>query len=100
MFGPLAGRLSDLLPPADRGLLWAAGSVAIVATLYLAGSAIWLDRAMFVLGGWLAIVNVAGIAAGPGWHSLIICLGGGIGMFVSGLAEYARPRRLLRGRTA
>jgi hypothetical protein len=100
MFAPLAARLSDRLPEAESGLLWAAGSVGIVATLYLAGSAIWLDRNMFVLGLWLAVMNVAGVIAGPGWHSLVICIGGGLGMIVAGLAEYLRVRPLLSGRPA
>jgi hypothetical protein len=100
MFAPLAAKISDLLPAADSGLLWAAGSVGVVATMYLAGSAVWLDRSMFVLGVWLAVVNVAGILAGPGWHSLVICLGGGLGLVAVGLAEYIRPRHALGGRRA
>jgi hypothetical protein len=80
--------------------LWAAGSVGIVATLYLAGSAIWLDRNMFVLGLWLAVTNVVGVIAGPGWHSLVVCLAGGLGMIVAGFAEYLRVRPLLQGRPA
>ena len=93
MFAALATRIGGLLPEADRGLLWAAGSVAIVATLYLAGAAIWLDRSMFVLGLWLAVANVAGILAGPGWHSLVICLGGGGGLLVAGLVAHLRMGR-------
>src|SRR5262245_45689009 len=65
MFIALALKVGDQLPHAERGLLWASGSVTVVATLYLAGSAIWLDRSMFVLGVWLALLNIGGTLAGP-----------------------------------
>jgi len=98
MFDVLAARLSDHLSDPEASLLWAAGSVAIVATLYVAGSAIWLDRNMFILGLWIAVTNVAGVLAGPGWHSLIVCIGGGLGGIAAGVAEYVRLRPILRGR--
>jgi len=93
MLVALAVKVGNYLPEDQRGLLWAGGSVAVVAILYLAGAAIWLDASMFVLGLWLSVVNIGGIIAGPGWHSLVICLGGGGGLIVAGLAEQLRQGR-------
>jgi hypothetical protein len=84
---------SDLLPPAEVGLLWAAASVGVVAVLYLAGGAAWHSRDMFVLGLWLMLSNIAGVLAGPGWHSLIVSLAGGGGMLAAGLFEWWSYRR-------
>ncbi len=86
-------RVSDFLPPDWSGLLWAALSVGLVATLYLAGGAIWLDINLFVLGFWLAVVDIIGVAIGPGWHSLVICLGGGGGLVVVGYLVRRREER-------
>jgi hypothetical protein len=61
--------------------------MSLVAALHLAGAAVWCDRTMFAYGSWLALINIAGVVAGPGWHSLVIALGGGAGGFVTGLAS-------------
>lgn len=84
---------SRLLPPPEVGLLWAAASVGLVGILYLAGSAIWQSHDLFFLGLWLTISNIAGVLAGPGWHSLIISVAGGGGLLVAGLVEWLRWRR-------
>lgn len=89
----IAGRLSGMLPPAEVGLVWAALSVTVVGVLYLAGAAIWQSRDMFVLGGWITLVNIGGVLAGPGWHSLAISLAGGGGLLIGGLIAWARWRR-------
>ena len=46
----------------------------------MAGGAIWKSRDLFILGGWIAVINVVGVLAGPGWHSLVISLAGGGGL--------------------
>jgi hypothetical protein len=83
-FYALAARLSPYLPYEYNGLLWAAGSVGIVGVLYLAGGAVWNTRDLFVLGLWVTLVNIAGVIAGPGWHSLVIAIGAGGGLLVAG----------------
>ena len=91
--GVTGGYLSDYLPPAQVGLFWSASSIGIVAVLYIAGAAIYPDRTMFALGCWLAIVNIAGVVAGPGWHALIISLAGGGGGLVLGFVAWLRLAR-------
>jgi hypothetical protein len=88
------GRISDLLPDDQVGLLWAGVSVTLVSTLYVAGSAIWDDSHMFILGCWLGAINVVGVITGPGWHSLIIAVAGGGGTIVAGLVSWSRLDRL------
>ncbi|WP_327008990.1 transporter [Dactylosporangium sp. NBC_01737] len=91
--GSTLGRFAPLLPDQERGLLWASVSVGTVAVMYMAGSAIWLSRDMFVLGAWLTVINIAGVALGPGWHSLLVSLGGGGGLCLLGVLLWLRGRR-------
>jgi hypothetical protein len=88
----LFSQFGDLLPDAQLGLLWAAGMVALTGALHMAGGAIWNDRQLFLLGAWTSVVNVAGILAGPGWHSLIVGVAGGGGMLLAGLIGWLRLR--------
>lgn len=80
------------LPGPERGLLWASVSVGLVGAMYMTGAAVWLSRDMFVLGAWLTIINIAGVAAGPGWHSLFISVGGGGGLCLLGVVLILRER--------
>ncbi|GAA5179436.1 hypothetical protein GCM10023322_09390 [Rugosimonospora acidiphila] len=84
---------SDLLPASEVGLLWAATSVGLVGVLYLAGSAAWQSRDLMALGIWLSISNIAGVLAGPGWHSLVISVAGGGGLLVAGFVVWLHWRR-------
>lgn len=87
---PILGRFADHLPEDQRGLLFGSVSVALAGVFYLTGAAIWLDWGMFVLGGWLMVVNLAGVLAGPGWHSLVIAVAGGGALIGAGLLSWAR----------
>jgi hypothetical protein len=82
------------LPAEQQGLVWAASSVALTGALHMAGGAVWLDRNLFTLGVWITIVNIVGVIAGPGWHSLVVSLAAGGGMLVTGavLERQARAR--------
>ncbi|MEU4577382.1 hypothetical protein ACBI99_22935 [Nonomuraea sp. ATR24] len=75
----IAMRVSPLLPPELSGLLWAGGMLTVVAILYMAGGALWLQWPMFFLGVWIAAVNGVGVLVGAGWHALLtaVLLGGG-----------------------
>ncbi|TMR91756.1 hypothetical protein [Nonomuraea basaltis] len=75
----IATRLSPLLPPHETGLVWAGASLTIVAVMYMAGGAVWLNWRMFFIGVWVAAVNGLGVLLGAGWHALLtaVLLGGG-----------------------
>jgi hypothetical protein len=91
--GTTMSHFAKLLPEPERGLLWACASVGLVGALYMAGAALWLSRDMFVFGAWLTVINIAGVSAGPGWHSLIISIGGGGGLCLLGVLLRLRDRR-------
>jgi hypothetical protein len=90
--GTTMSHFAKLLPEAERGLLWATASVGLVGAMYMCGAAIWLSRDMFIFGAWLTLINIAGVLAGAGWHSLIISLGGGGGLILLGLLFQFRAR--------
>ena len=87
------GRVSNDLPADKLNLLWAGVMVALTGALHMAGGAIWRDRNLFVLGIWTSVVNIAGVIAGTGWHSLILAIGGGGGMLVAGTIAWLKLRR-------
>ncbi|WP_432829754.1 transporter [Dactylosporangium sp. CA-092794] len=91
--GTTTNRFAGLLPEPERGLLWASASVGLVGAMYMAGAAIWLSRDMFIFGALLTVINIAGVLAGPGWHSLFISLGGGGGLCLLGIVLQVRTRR-------
>jgi hypothetical protein len=86
------GRVSDELPDASAGLLWGAASVGLTGALHMAGGALWSDWHLFGLGLWVSLINIAGVLAGTGWHSLVVSLAGGGGMLVVGALAWARQR--------
>jgi hypothetical protein len=82
------------LPAAEKGLLWSCLSVWVVSILFMAGAAVWRQPPMFFVGVWIAVVNMIGVLAGPGWHALLVsvCVGGG---FVGiGVVLRVRQRKL------
>ncbi|MGI5236973.1 transporter [Dactylosporangium sp. CA-139066] len=91
--GTTMSHFAPLLPESERGLLWACVSVGVVSALYMAGAAIWMSRDMFIFGAWLTVINIAGVLAGAGWHSLIISIGGGGGLCLLGVLLRLRGRR-------
>jgi hypothetical protein len=92
--GVILGKLSPLLPEAERGLIWAAASVGLVAVLYMAGAAIWRSWDQFFLGVIIGVSNIAGVLVGPGWHSLIISLVAGLGALIAAPMLVFRAGRL------
>jgi hypothetical protein len=85
-------QFSGYVPDDRLGLLWAGGMVALTGALHMAGSVIWHDRPLFLLGAWTSLINMIGVLAGPGWHSLIIALAGGGGMILVGTVGWLRLR--------
>lgn len=94
--GLTLNRFAKLLPQGEHILIWGTISVLLAAVLFVAGAAIWRERVLFGLGIWLALINVIGTAAGPGWHSLIISLLGGGAMLAAGIVLTLRTRRRVR----
>ncbi|MER7499516.1 hypothetical protein AB0L05_37105 [Nonomuraea pusilla] len=79
-YAPISqGQALPQLPPAEATLIWAGMSMLVVAVLYMAGGAIWLDWRMFFAGVWVAAVDTLGVLLGIGWHALLtaVLLGGG-----------------------
>ncbi|MDY7088349.1 MAG: transporter [Actinomycetota bacterium] len=91
-FSILFAQFGNVLPEDKAGLLWAGGMVALTGALHMAGGAIWDDRVLFTLGAWTSTINIIGILAGPGWHSLIVAVAGGGGMIAAGLIGWLRLR--------
>lgn len=91
---PIVGRFADLLPQDERGMLFAATAVGLTGALYVAGAAIWHSESMAVLGGWLLVINLAGVLAGPQWHSFVVAVAGGGGLIVTGLGAWWHGRRV------
>ncbi|MEO3748508.1 transporter [Plantactinospora sp. B5E13] len=90
-------RISPHLPDDLGTLLWAGATVGLTGALHMAGGAVWLDRNLFTLGAWISVINIVGIIAGPGWHALVIAIGGGGGMLLVGaIVERRRPRATTR----
>ena len=74
------------------GLFASAGPVLVVSLMYLVGGALWRDRTMFVVGGWLVLVNVVAVLVGVEPFGLIMGIAGGGGFLVAAAFE-ARRRR-------
>jgi len=74
------------------GLFASAGPVLVVSLMYLVGGALWRDRTMFVVGGWLVLVNVGAVLVGVEPFGLIMGIAGGGGFLVAAAFE-ARRRR-------
>jgi hypothetical protein len=86
-------RVSGELPDGTAALLWAGVMVGLTGALHMAGGAIWDDRSLFLLGAFVSVANVAGLIAGPGWHSLVMAVAGGGGMLIAGFVGWLRWRR-------
>ncbi|MGW4473267.1 hypothetical protein [Nonomuraea sp. NPDC004354] len=83
--GLILSRFAPMIPRDEVSLLYAAVSMLVVATLYMAGGAVWREWPMFFLGVWTAVVDAAGAALGPGWHALLISLLVGGAFLVTGI---------------
>ncbi|MEV8639193.1 hypothetical protein AB0395_46805 [Streptosporangium sp. NPDC051023] len=86
----LGVRLSPQLPADETGLLWAAGSMTVVAALYIAGGAVWRVRTMFYLGAGVAVLNMIGVVVGPAAHALLMSVGAGGAFVAIGVVQRVR----------
>lgn len=74
-----------------QGILYATGPLLVVSLIYLVAAAMWLDRSMFALGVWLALVSAVAAQTGPVTVLLVEALAVGGGFFAATLL--ARPYR-------
>ncbi|GLY64720.1 hypothetical protein Atai01_13390 [Amycolatopsis taiwanensis] len=75
------------------GLVSAAGPLLVTSMMYLAGAAIWLDKAMLTMGVWLALVVATGVWTGPITVLLVNSLAGGGGFLaVAGYLAWRKRR--------
>ena len=72
----------------------AANAIAalVVGLLYLTGGVLWRSSAMYVLGGWIALVGAGAALAGLPGSYLLMALAGGGGMLVAAAVEAVRNR--------
>jgi len=92
LYAMLAGMSRAGASAAVIGLFASTGPVLVVSLMYLVGGALWRDRTMFVVGGWLVLVNVVAVLVGVEPFGLIMGIAGGGGFLVAAAFE-ARRRR-------
>lgn len=68
-------------------------AVLVVGALYMAGGAMYRDRAWFVLGAWITLVVAVGTLLGVPALFLVMSLAGGGVMLVAALVQHLRLRR-------
>jgi hypothetical protein len=86
---------ANLMPDSEQlatGWLINAVAILVVSLMYMAGSAIFQDRAMFVLGVCFTVLNVAGLIAGPQAFISIFAIGGPILFIAAGILTVVRRR--------
>ncbi len=77
--------------PQVQGVLDATGPLLVVSLIYLVAAAMWLDKSMFMLGVWLALVSASAAQTGPVTVLLFEALAASAGFFTAALL--ARPYR-------
>jgi hypothetical protein len=94
----LVGGLAGAGLPDDAVTLAANGvSALIVGILYMAGGALWQDRAQFALGVWMALIAAVATVVGLPGTFAVMCVAGGGGMALGALLAHVAQ---VRGRAA
>lgn len=72
----------------------AANAIAalVVGLLYIAGGLLWSSTAMYVMGGWMALVGAAAAVTGLPGSYLVMALAGGGGLLALGAVDRMRSR--------
>lgn len=73
-----------------------AGPCLIVGVLFLASSAVWRERTLGVLGGWILITTTAATIVGGSAMLLVMSLAGGGGMLLAAAWDARRTARPAR----
>ena len=97
------GRIGSLLAAMDTVrareaavILSNAGPCLIVGVLFLASSAVWRERTLGVLGGWILIITTAATIVGGSAMLLVMSLAGGGGMLLAAAWDARRSARTAR----
>lgn len=89
LIGSVAGAGAS---PQVMGVLAPTVSGLVVGLLYLAGGAMWQDRAQYSLGVWILVASAAGAVAGYPTNHLVMGLLGGGGFLVAAAVVAVRGR--------
>lgn len=93
--GIMLGALSQAGLTGEQMALVSNGfTVLVVGALYMAGGAMYRDRAWFVLGVWITLVVAVGTLLGVPYLFLVMSLAGGGVMLVAALVQHIRMRRV------
>ena len=79
--------------PEIRQLVMTIVPLLLVGGLYMAGGAIWGDRAQFGLGVWIAAVAMVAAVVGPPHLLLVAAIAGGGGLLTASVLEHLRRVR-------
>jgi len=93
------GLMHNGMPSALMWVYFPSISALLIGILYLMAAAIWRERSMVILGGWLILVGAVAPFFGTPNHFLVFAIAGGGGFLVSGvlLAIHTRTGRLALG---
>ena len=99
----IIGRIGSFLAAVDTiqarevgVILSNAGPCLIVGVLFLASSAVWQERTLGVLGGWVLITTTAATIVGGSAMLLVMSLAGGGGMLLAAAWDARRSARSAR----
>lgn len=90
------GLMSRGLPVVMASLLWSGSALLLAGVLYLAGGALWGDRAQYVLGVWMIASAAGSVFAGYPGDFLVLSLAGGGGFLLMSAFYGVRSRRRAR----
>lgn len=95
--GIMLGALSQAGLTGEQMALVSNGfTVLVVGALYMAGGAMYRDRAWFALGAWITLVVAVATLLGVPHLFLVMCLAGGGVMLVVALVQHIQMRRVSR----
>lgn len=93
--GVMLGALSQAGLTGEQMALVSNGfTVLVVGALYMAGGAMYRDRAWFALGAWITLVVAVGTLLGVPALFLVMSLAGGGVMLGAALVQHLRMRRV------
>jgi hypothetical protein len=90
------GLMSRGLSMATVSLLWSGSALLLAGVLYLAGGALWGDRAQYMLGVWMIASAAGSVFAGYPGDFLVLSLAGGGGFLLMSVFYGMKSRKRAR----